>query len=168
MHRSLQSVANLTIRPAKYSQTGFLKGRLGTSTMDSPQTPYLTPRIMTTCQIVTSKTNPLAPGKMRKGLKLVLVQKGSPKRMRPIPHKLPQPRLPKALHNYHNARLRPSTTTSQLQIPLNYTIFLADLCHSPGSDFVRTGKVAVIQDMAAVTYANLTWIVFIPYVIDLP
>ena len=150
MQRNLPSASNMTIRPAKYSQTGFLKDRLGTSTMDSPQTPYLIPRIMTTYQIVTLKTNPFVPG-----------------RMRPMHHKSPQPRLPRTRPNYHNARLRSSVTACQLQTPLNYTIFLADFCHSPCSDFVRMGKVAVIQDIAAVTYANLTWIVLIPYVTDL-
>ena len=67
----------------------FRKGRLGTSTVDSPPTLFLIPSIMTTCPIATSKTN-LVPGRMMRSLNSMTVPKGPLKRKGSSHHKVPR------------------------------------------------------------------------------
>ena len=45
---------------------------------------------------------------------------------------------------------------------LNFTVFPADFSRSSGNDCVRMGKVAIIRDIAAVTYAHPRELLFMP------
>ena len=48
------------------------------------------------------------------------------------------------------------------RISRNHPTFLANFCHSTNNESERMGKVAIIHDMAALTYAKLQLIDFIP------
>jgi len=108
-----------------------------------PPTPTLMPNTTTTCLTATSKMNPLAPkGKMKNLSKANETRNGDwrtrqTKMLSPILRRWPR-------------RVRLKITTSQPHLPLNVPNF-NDANHRPDDILTRTGNVAIIRDMGAVT-----------------
>ena len=123
---------------SKCSQMGFRKDRYATSTRDSPLTPPLTPSPTTTCLIVTLKMmNPC-------NLTVIRVQ-AQEFRLKPL-------RTPCWADYETQTRLK--STTRQLRVFSDRPTLPANLYCRPNDGFARTGKVAVIRDIAAVTYVK--------------
>ena len=134
-HRSVHQCSTSDKTTKKYSQMDFQKDKRGTSTNDSPLTPSLTPIPTTTSLTVILKT---------RNLNCCTVIRA---------RKLPRLKLQRVYHSYHKARMGLGIAR-QLRSLLNRLNFPANYTNRPHREFVRPGKVALIRDIAAVTYAK--------------
>ena len=137
----------------KCSQMVFRKDKLGTSTGDSPQTPTPIPSITTTYPIATSRMDPIAPKKStQKHPKTTIPSRSQVPGT--LAHKYPQQHPRAILHSYQQTRAKFEMTKGQLRYPSERPAFPDNLHFRPDNGSPRMGKVAIIRDMAAVTYVE--------------
>ena len=122
----------------KYSRTAFRKGKCRISTMDSLLTPSVTPSPTTTYLIATSRT-------MSSSSRMAIEIR--PRVLRTGP--------PRTHDRGHKVQARLKATIRELFLS-NHSSFPSNLHPRPYNSFARTGKVAVIRDVAAVTYVKPT------------
>ena len=122
----------------KCSRMAFRKGKCRISTMDFLLTPSLTPSPMTTYLIATSRT-------MSSSSRMAIAIQTRTLRLEP----------PRSHDRGHKVQARLKTTTCELFLS-NRSSSPPNLHPRPGNCSARMGKVAVIGDMAAVTYVKPT------------
>ena len=137
----------------KCSQMDFRKVKLGTSTGSSPQNLTLTPKITITYPTAILKMDLVVPKKStQKHPKTVT--RSCPQVPRTQIRKCPRQRPWTIRHNHQRMQAKFKMTKGQLQHPPGRPTIPENLHFRPDNGSPRMGKVAIVRDMAAVTYVK--------------